>query len=186
FYEALDPDVDAAMRQTLSVLESLGCRARDVTLDPGSEASLPVLRAEVYAHHEPTVISRPERYPPETLKRIRGGAEITASAYIAARRRLEALRREARNVFESVDLLVTPTTPVPAPLIDELVADMPNLRAKEFVMLRATRPVTALGLPALSLPCGFTKDGLPIGLQIAGAPGDEARVLALAHAYEQA
>ena len=186
FYEALHPDVDAAMRQALSVLESLGCRARDVTLDPGSEASLPVLRAEVYAHHEPSVTSSPELYQPETLKRIRGGAEITASAYITARRRLEALRREVRAVFESVDLLVTPTTPVPAPAIDELLADMPNLRAKEFVMLRNTRPFNTLGLPALSLPCGFTKDGLPIGLQIAGAPGDEARVLALAHAYEQA
>ena len=79
-----------------------------------------------------------------------------------------------------------PTTPVPAPVIDELLADMPNLRAKEFVMLRNTRPFNTLGLPALSLPCGFTKEGLPIGLQIAGAPGDEARVLALAHAYEQA
>jgi aspartyl-tRNA(Asn)/glutamyl-tRNA(Gln) amidotransferase subunit A len=186
FYEALDPDVDAAMRQTLSVLESLGCRARDVTLDPGSEASLPVLRAEVYAYHEPTVASSPELYQPETLKRIRGGAEITASAYIAARRRLEALRREVRAVFESVDLLVTPTTPVPAPVIDELLADMPNLRAKEFVMLRNTRPFNTLGLPAISVPCGFTKDGLPIGMQIAGAPGDEARVLALAHAYEHA
>jgi aspartyl-tRNA(Asn)/glutamyl-tRNA(Gln) amidotransferase subunit A len=186
FYEALHPDVDAAMRQALSVLESLGCRARDVTLDPGGEASLPVLRAEVYACHEPTVTSSPELYQAETLKRIRGGAEITASAYITARRRLEALRREVRAVFESVDLLVTPTTPVPAPVIDELVADMPNLRAKEFVMLRNTRPFNTLGLPALSLPCGFTKDGLPIGLQIAGAPGDEVRVLALAHAYEQA
>jgi aspartyl-tRNA(Asn)/glutamyl-tRNA(Gln) amidotransferase subunit A len=186
FYEALHPDVDEAMRQALAVLESLGCRARDVTLDAGSEASLPVLRAEVYACHEPTVTSSPELYQPETLKRIRGGAEITASVYIAARRRLEALRREVRAVFESVDLLVTPTTPGPAPVIDDLLADMPNLRAKEFVMLRNTRPFNTLGLPALSLPCGFTKDGLPIGLQIAGAPGDEARVLALAYAYEQA
>jgi aspartyl-tRNA(Asn)/glutamyl-tRNA(Gln) amidotransferase subunit A len=186
FYEALHPDVDAAVRQALSVLESVGCRARDVTLDPGSEASLPVLRAEVYATHEPTVTSSPELYQAETLKRIRGGAEITAAAYIVARRRLEALRREVRAVFESVDLLVTPTTPVPAPVIDELLADMPNLRAKEFVMLRNTRPFNTLGLPAISVPCGFTKDGLPIGLQIAGAPGDEARVLALAHGYEQA
>jgi aspartyl-tRNA(Asn)/glutamyl-tRNA(Gln) amidotransferase subunit A len=62
FYDALHPDVDAAMRQALSVLESLGCRAHDVTLDSGSEASLPVLRAEVYATHESTVTSSPELY----------------------------------------------------------------------------------------------------------------------------
>jgi aspartyl-tRNA(Asn)/glutamyl-tRNA(Gln) amidotransferase subunit A len=71
-------------------------------------------------------------------------------------------------------------------VIDELLADMPNLRAREFVLLRNTRPWNGLGLPAISVPCGFTKDGLPIGLQIIGPAGDEARVLALAHAYEQA
>ena len=81
---------------------------------------------------------------------------------------------------------MTPTTPVPPPAIDELAADMANLRAKEIVMLRNTRPWNALGLPTISVPCGFTADGLPIGLQITGAAGDEARVLALAHAYEQA
>jgi Asp-tRNA(Asn)/Glu-tRNA(Gln) amidotransferase A subunit family amidase len=63
---------------------------------------------------------------------------------------------------------------------------MPNLRAREFVLLRNTRPWNGLGLPAISVPCGFTQDGLPIGLQIIGAAGDETRVLALAHAYEQA
>jgi len=186
FYEALHPDVDEAVRSALSVLARLGGRERDVTLDIGHDAALAVLRAEAYAFHEPTVAASPELYQPETLKRIRGGAEITAAAYIAAKLKLEALRRDVQAVFEAVDLLVTPTSPVPAPVIDELLADMPNLRAKEFVMLRNTRPWSTLGLPTIALPCGFTKDGLPIGLQITGAAGDEARVLALAHAYEQA
>ena len=132
------------------------------------------------------VARTPELYQPETLKRIRGGAEVTAAAYIAAKAELETLRRGARAVFETVDLLVTPTMPVPPPAIDELLADMANLRAREIVLLRNTRPFNALGLPTISVPCGFTSDGLPIGLQITGAAGDEGRVLALAHAYEQA
>jgi len=186
FYEALHPEIEAATRAALSVLATLGCREREVTLDIGNEAALAVLRAEAYAYHEPMLADRAELYQPETLRRIRAGAEVTAAAYIAARRKLEVLRRGVRAVFETVDLVVTPTTPVPPPAIDELVADTAGLRAREIVMLRNTRPWNALGLPTISVPCGFTQDGLPIGLQITGAMGDEARVLALAHAYEQA
>ena len=145
-----------------------------------------VQRAEVYAYHEPTVGRSPALYEPETLRRIRGGAEILASAYIAARRTLEALRRSTQAIFDTVDLLVTPTTPTPPPAIADLLADMASLRAKEVVTLRNTRPFNALGLPTVSVPCGFTAAGLPIGLQITGAAGQEAQVLALAHAYEQA
>ena len=155
------------------MLERLGARALDVTLDPGNEASVTVLRAEAWAYHEPTVARSPELYQPETLRRIRGGTEITAAAYIQARRRVDELRHHARQLFDGVDLLVTPTTPVPPPAIDALLADAAELRAKEFVMLRNTRPFNTLGLPTVSVPCGFTSDGLPIGLQITGAAGDE-------------
>jgi aspartyl-tRNA(Asn)/glutamyl-tRNA(Gln) amidotransferase subunit A len=186
FYEGLHPEIEAATRRALAVLATLGCRERDITLEIGNDAAFAVLRAEAYAYHEPTLATSSELYQPETLKRLRGGAEVTAAAYIAARRQLEMLRRGTRAVFETVDLLVTPTTPVPPAAIDDLVADMAGLRAKEIVMLRNTRPFNALGLPTISVPCGFTSDGLPIGLQITGAAGDEARVLALAHAYEQA
>jgi aspartyl-tRNA(Asn)/glutamyl-tRNA(Gln) amidotransferase subunit A len=186
FYEGLHPDVERATSAALGALASLGARALDVTIDTAVESAIVVLRAEAYAAHEATAAGSPELYQPETLKRIRGGAELTASAYIGAKRKLEAARSDFRRVFETVDLLVMPTTPVPPPAIDELLADMPNLRAREFVLLRNTRPWNGLGLPAISVPCGFTEDGLPIGLQIIGPAGDEASVLALAHAYEQA
>lgn len=186
FYEGLDPEIQDATRVALSVLTSLGGRERDVTFATGVEAAGVVLRAEAYAYHEPHVAKTPELYQPETLRRIRGGADVTAAAYTAARGQLETLRREVATLFEAVDLLVTPTMPVPPPPLDELLADMATLRAREMLLLRNTRPFNALGLPAISVPCGFTRAGLPIGLQIAGAPGDEARVLALAHAYEQA
>jgi Asp-tRNA(Asn)/Glu-tRNA(Gln) amidotransferase A subunit family amidase len=186
FYEGLHPEIEAATRSALSVLATLGGRERDITLATGVDAASVVLRAEAYAHHQATVASTPERYQPETLRRLRGGTEVTAAAYIAAKTELQALRQGARTLFESVDLLVTPTMPVPAPALDELMADMANLRAREILLLRNTRPFNALGLPTISVPCGFTSDGLPIGLQITGAAGDEGRVLALAHAYELA
>lgn len=98
---------------------------------------------------------------------------------------MEQYRHNIRKVFETVDLLITPTTPVPPFTISELLADMDNLRTKEILTLRNTRPFNILGLPSISIPCGFTKSGLPIGLQISGAPWAEANVLRLAHAYEQ-
>ena len=187
FYEGLHPEIEAATRSALSVLGDAGRpRARRHARDRrrGCRASCFAPRPTPIT--SPCVASTPELYQPETLKRIRGGAEVTAAAYIAAKAELETLRRGAQAVFERVDLLVTPTVPVPPPTLDELLADMANLRAREMLLLRNTRPFNVLGLPTISVPCGFTSDGLPIGLQITGAAGDEARVLALAHRYEQA
>jgi aspartyl-tRNA(Asn)/glutamyl-tRNA(Gln) amidotransferase subunit A len=99
---------------------------------------------------------------------------------------LQQARREIDRVFEHVDLLVTPTTPIPAPTLAELEQDPEQLRPRELQLLRNTRPFNVWGLPAISIPCGFTSRGLPIGMQIAGPHWQEARVLQLAHAYEQA
>jgi aspartyl-tRNA(Asn)/glutamyl-tRNA(Gln) amidotransferase subunit A len=85
-----------------------------------------------------------------------------------------------------VDLVVTPTAVVPPFTIASLLSDPATLRSKELLMLRNTRPINALGLPAISIPCGFTRAGLPIGMQIIGPSGGEATVLRLAYAYEQA
>jgi aspartyl-tRNA(Asn)/glutamyl-tRNA(Gln) amidotransferase subunit A len=89
-------------------------------------------------------------------------------------------------VFEDLDVLVTPTTPVPAPAIEELKQNPDLLRPREILLLRNTRPVNVWGLPAISIPCGFTSAGLPIGLQIIGPQWKEDRVLQLAYAFEQA
>ncbi|MGC2540473.1 MAG: amidase family protein, partial [Candidatus Sulfotelmatobacter sp.] len=102
------------------------------------------------------------------------------------RRQLDIERRRANDFFAEVDVLVTPTTPIPAPAIAELNKNPESLRPAELVLLRNTRPFNVWGLPAISVPCGFTKTGLPIGLQIAGARWQEDLVLRLAHAYEAA
>ena len=89
-------------------------------------------------------------------------------------------------MFAEVDLLVTPTTPTAAPTIAELTKDLTALRPAELKLLRNTRPFNVWGVPAISVPCGVTKSGLPIGLQIVGAPWREDVVLRMAYAYEQA
>src|SRR4029077_12463774 len=106
--------------------------------------------------------------------------------YIQRRRELDEARCWAHELFADVDLLVTPTMPIPAPAIADLKRDAAALRPAELALLRNTRPFNVWGLPAISVPCGFTKRGLPIGLQIAGAHWREDLVLRLGHAYEQA
>jgi aspartyl-tRNA(Asn)/glutamyl-tRNA(Gln) amidotransferase subunit A len=110
---------------------------------------------------------------------------MTAAQYVEAYRNLLRQRREILEVFENIDLIVTPTTPRVAPAFAELEAEPDQIRRKELLLLRNTRPFNTLGLPAISIPCGFSRSGLPMGLQIAGAPGAEGMVMALARAYEQ-
>lgn len=192
FYEGLHPEIRAAMDTALSVVEKLTSSQREIealacndTYTSILDAYAAVLRAEAYAYHQEYVAKTPELYQAETLKRIRGGAEISAAAYIHGRRRLDQLRRSVPKIFDAVDLLVTPTTPVPPFTISELLGDLDTLRNKEILTLRNTRPFNALGLPTVSVPCGFTRAGLPIGMQITGPPGGEETVLRLAYAYER-
>ncbi|MBV9608472.1 MAG: hypothetical protein JO187_02850 [Acidobacteria bacterium] len=151
-----------------------------------NDACKTVLGAEAYAYHQEYVSKTPDRYQPETLRRLRGAGQITAAAYISSRRELDASRRSVLRTFDSVDLLVTPTTPVPPFLISDLLTDPSTMRTREVLMLRNTRPFNGWGLPTISIPCGFTKAGLPIGMQITGRTVGEATVVRLAHAYEQA
>ncbi len=183
FYEKLHPEIESAMHAALAVIRKIASNVRDIEMPASNDTT--ILRAEAYAYHAENVKKNPELYQPETLKRIRAGEDVTTATYIQARRQVEQFRHTIRKVFETVDLLVTPTTPVPPFTISELLADMDDLRTKEILTLRNTRPFNILGLPSISVPCGFTRAGLPIGLQISGAPWAEGNVLRLAHAYEQ-
>ena len=142
--------------------------------------------AESYAFHAENVAKSPDLYQAETVRRIRSGEKISAVEYIQRRREQDEARRNIRAVFADVDVLVTPTMPMPAPAIAELKANPDALRPAELRLLRNTRPFNVWGLPAISVPCGFTQGGLPIGMQIAGAHWREDLVLRVAHAYEQA
>jgi aspartyl-tRNA(Asn)/glutamyl-tRNA(Gln) amidotransferase subunit A len=193
FYEQLHPETQAAVQTALAVLKKLTASQRD--LEPlDSDASYAaigetfgnILRAEAYAYHQEFISKTPDLYQAETLKRLRAGAEVATRAYVQSRRRLDQMRRSVSRVFETVDLLLTPTSPAPPFTIDDLLSDLNTLRSKENAMLHNTRAFNVLGLPTISIPCGFTQAGLPIGMQISGAPGNEGTVLRLANAYEQA
>jgi aspartyl-tRNA(Asn)/glutamyl-tRNA(Gln) amidotransferase subunit A len=192
FYDQLHPDIQVAMETALTVLKKMtgsqreiGPLATDATYASIVDPCLTVLRAESYAYHQDNVAKNPDAYQAETLKRIKAGADITAPAYIASRARLDQMRRRVAQVFNDVDVLITPTSPVPPFAIADLLGDMNTLRTKEVQMLRNTRPFNGLGLPTISVPCGFTSSGLPIGMQITGPAWGEARILRLAYAYEK-
>jgi Asp-tRNA(Asn)/Glu-tRNA(Gln) amidotransferase A subunit family amidase len=192
FYDTLHPEIQAALEAALSVLKMLTRAQRDIaplatdsTYSSIMDPYITILRAEAYAYHKDYVSKSPELYQVQTLKRIQAGANIPASAYVQARRQLEQIRRSMRRSFETVDLLVTPTACVPPFALADLL-DPITLRDKELLTLRNTRPFNMLGLPTISVPCGFTRANLPIGLQITGSAGSEATVLSLAYAYEQA
>jgi aspartyl-tRNA(Asn)/glutamyl-tRNA(Gln) amidotransferase subunit A len=184
FYEALHPEVAACVEAALAVLQKLTAEVREVSLPVPTDRT--VQAAESYAFHAQFVAKTPELYQPETLRRILTGAEISAPVYIHHRRELEEHRHAIADGFKTVDVLVTPTTPIPPPTISELEQHPDQLRSREIVLLRNTRPFNVWGLPAISVPCGFTGEGLPVGLQIAGPHWKEETVLALAHAYERA
>jgi aspartyl-tRNA(Asn)/glutamyl-tRNA(Gln) amidotransferase subunit A len=184
FYDELDAEVPAAVEQALALIKTLVAEVKEIKLDVPTDRTLQL--AEAYAYHRQNATETPELYQPETLRRILAGANISAADYIRSRRELEQARRNIGETFANVDLLITPTTPMTAPVIADLRANPDNLRPAELKLLRNTRPFNVWGLPAISLPCGFTKSGLPIGLQIAGPHWREDLVLRLAHAYERA
>ncbi|HEX9121058.1 MAG TPA: amidase [Terriglobales bacterium] len=184
FFDDLEPEVAAAINNALQVLETLTGGLSDASMPIDTDRT--VQAAEAYAYHAQFLAERAELYQPETLRRIQRGESVAAREYILKRIELDHLRHDAANLFAEYDLLATPTSPVTAPALAELQANPDDLRRRELILLRNTRPFNVLGLPAVSVPCGFTRAGLPIGLQIAGAPGDDARVLQLAHAYERA
>ena len=184
FFDGLDAEVGSAVNRALSVLTTLGADIREIELEVPTDRT--VQSAESYAYHAEHVATTPKLYQPETLRRIRTGADVLATDYIHRRRELEKARREIASVFENVDVFVTPTAPVPPPTIATLKENPDQLRPSEILLLRNTRPVNVWGLPAISVPCGFSSGGLPIGLQIVGPHWGEALVLQTAQSYEQA
>lgn len=135
-----------------------------------------VIFSEAYAFHRDMLTQHPERYHAGTKGTIELGKSITAAEYILESREIQRLRSSAAStLFHDADLLLTPTAPGPA----FKLGSQPSL-----VFLRNTAPWNLYGLPTISIPCGFTKSGLPIGLQITGPPDGDGTVLSLAAAFQ--
>ncbi len=181
FYEDVDPQVLAAVERALGVLGDLTAGTRDVELPPLPEAR--TVGVEAYAYHADLLEAHRGLYAESTLARIEGGAEMSAADYAEARYQLALVRKAVAAVFDDVDVLVMPTL-VELPVSIE--AAMASPLEATAILIRNTAPFNGYGTPAITVPCGFSREGLPIGLQLCGRALGEVDVLALAHAYEQA
>lgn len=185
FYEQLDPEVAHAVEEATTKLERLTVGVEDIPwtgLEPSPRwPELPliysrVISAEAYTFHEEMLRRSPERYHSATREILVGGAAVSAPQYIRARLEVERLRAEADRLFGGVDVLLTPTAPAGA-----FELGVPA----SLAYLRNSAPWNVYGLPSISVPCGFTSKGLPIGLQMTGRFGSDETVLALADAFQQ-
>ncbi len=184
FYSDLEPEVKQALEQAIATLMELSGEVREAALEVSKDRT--VILAEAYAYHAENIATHPDLYLPETLAKLKLGAGIDMGTYIKARLKLDQHRRQCLKVFADLDVLATPTAPVPPPKSSEIPTRFDEIMSKDSLMWRNTRPFNLSALPTISIPCGFTKTGLPIGLQLSAAPWREAAVLRLAHAYEQA
>ena len=184
FFDRLDPEVAAATAAAIEALRGLVGSVRDVQLPPVSTTPL-VTDDEMYAVHAEWFNSVPHLYQPPTRRALDGASKLTARDYIVARREIERLRRSVGTVFGGVDVLVTPAVKIQPRTIDEAIRRSGSTEALP-PELTNTSAFNVFGLPAVSVPCGFTAGRLPMGLQVVGPHFGEARVLAVARAYEQA
>ncbi|HLE14795.1 MAG TPA: amidase [Anaerolineales bacterium] len=184
YFNAIDPEVLEAVRAAAKVFEELGAEVVPVEFPGAREAAFAnglVVVSDGAAFHRARLAEHPEDFGQDVRQRLQTGAAYTSSEYILARRAQVELRRSFERFFEGYHILLTPATPIPAPPLQG-----PDAVEQARRLTRFTAPFNLTGLPALSLPCGFTKGGLPIGLQIVGSPWGEAGLLRAGYAYETA
>jgi aspartyl-tRNA(Asn)/glutamyl-tRNA(Gln) amidotransferase subunit A len=208
FAEGIDPEVNAAVQAAIAYYKKLGCEIREISLPhtkyavgvyyiiATAECSSNLARFDGirYGHRSKDATdalniyfkSRAEGFGPEVKRRIILGTYVLSSGYydayyLRAQKVRTLIRRDFLNAYQEVDAILTPTSPTPAFKKGEKAADPLAMYLSDIY----TIGVNLAGLPGISLPCGFSKSGLPIGLQIIGQPFKEADLLAIARAYEQ-
>lgn len=184
FFDALAPEIEAGVREAIGVLEELGAHVEPVHLplmDEIPAATNAIQLPEALAYHQRWMAERPDDYADDVRYRLELGAMFPAVAYVQAQRlREQAVAAWRDEVFSHVDIIAVATTQTAAFKLDG--SDL----SVTLSLIRLTNPLNLLGVPAISVPCGFTPDGLPFGLQLIGRWWDEATVLRAGHAYQQA
>jgi len=177
------PEVLEAVRQAARVFGDQGARVSRITL-PGfleaAKANGLMVVSDAAAVHRERLAQQPEKFGADIRQRLETGKAYSSTEYILARQAQVELRRAFERILNDYDILLTPATPMPAPPIQGQDA-----LEQARLLTRFTAPFNLTGLPAISVPCGFTHQGLPIGLQIVAAPWAEAAILQAAHAFEQ-
>lgn len=182
--EATDPEILKAVRDAAKILEDQGATLVELNADFLREAALAnalMTQADGAAFHRERMRERPDWFGADVRQRLETGAGFTSTEYALARRTQVEVKRRCEILFDEYDVLLLPTTPIPAPVLE---GENAVERARQLT--RFTAPFNLTGLPALSVPCGFTTEGLPIGLQIVSRAWNESGVLRVGYAYQDA
>ena len=176
--------IQQAVHQAAGVFEELGAVVETAPLPGAAEAfqaNTLIVVSDAAAFHRQRLEEKPEDFGRDVRSRLMSGRAFTSTEYSLARRTQAITRRQFEHFFEKFDLLITPTTAIPAPLIEG-----PDAIEQARLLTRFTGPFNLTGLPAISLPCGLSPNRLPIGLQLVAPAWKEKRLLQAAYAYEQA
>jgi aspartyl-tRNA(Asn)/glutamyl-tRNA(Gln) amidotransferase subunit A len=189
YFEKLDPEVEQAVQGVAKIAESLGARVVPVRVPDINALNIigrVILQSEAAALMEP-YMSRRKDFGADVLTLLDQGRLLSASDYVNAQRLRRLKQQEFRALWRQADCLFTPTTPTAAPRIGQMTIQVgPQMEDVRLASTRLVRAINVLGLPALSIPCGFDRQGMPIGLQIIGRPFSEPLLLRVAAALEDA
>jgi aspartyl-tRNA(Asn)/glutamyl-tRNA(Gln) amidotransferase subunit A len=190
YVDDLDPEVGRVLDETIAVFRREGARIVQVDLPDQrqlSAACLLILAVEAAAFHKRWMIERPQDYGAQVLMRLQNGLAVPAISYLEAMRWRGPALAAHRAAVSGIDAILAPVAPSPAPTIAESdVGNGPDADAVIQRLTRFTRPVNYLGLPSLAIPGGFTRQGLPVGMQLIGGSFDEAMVLRIGAAFQRA
>jgi aspartyl-tRNA(Asn)/glutamyl-tRNA(Gln) amidotransferase subunit A len=189
FFDIIEPEVERLVREALITLEGLGARLQEISLphvDHAQVAGNVIMSTEAALWHATWLRVRPHDYGADVLARIRGGLLIGAFEYLTSQQMRTLIQQDFEDAFRQVDAVVAPSVPLVAPPIGRTLEPGGPLNVPpRSIANRTTVPCNLTGMPAISVPCGFS-DGLPVGLQIMGAAFAEPLVLRVAAAYEAA
>jgi aspartyl-tRNA(Asn)/glutamyl-tRNA(Gln) amidotransferase subunit A len=190
YFDHVDEEVGVLVREAMEVFRSLGAQVREVeipNLVDTLHAQRLILGAEAYAVHEERLENEPEAFDEEVCERLMDGARPRAYRYANARRRGVLATDEFDHALQGVDVLLTPTLPIVATEIGQREVRIgDNKESVRSALTRYTGPTDLTGHPSLSIPCGITTSGLPVGMQLIGRHFDEATLYRFGHAYEEA
>jgi aspartyl-tRNA(Asn)/glutamyl-tRNA(Gln) amidotransferase subunit A len=189
FLETSDPEVRAAVEVAAQALAAHGAIVDEVSLGHLADipaATMAIIGSEALAYHAEWVRTRAREYQADVIERLRMGAFVTGVQYVRAQQVRALVRAEVDGALRRRDVLLAPTAPITAVRVGEREVTVGTATTDvRSALIRFTRPINFSGHPACSVPCGFSRGGLPIGMQLIGRPFDEATVLRAADAYQR-